>query len=42
MQMMKPILATDLYYNHFLPYTLSMKKRALVKSSKNSLIYKHA
>ena len=29
-------------YSHFLPYNLTMKKYALVKSSNNNLIYKHA
>ena len=42
MQKMKPIQATYQYYNHFLSHTWSMKKHALVKSSKNNLIYKHA
>ena len=42
MQKMKPIQAAYQYYNRVLPHTLSIKKRALVKSSKNNLIYKHA
>ena len=43
MQKIKPIQATYQYYKHLFPDTyLSMKKRALVKSSKNNLIYKHA
>ena len=42
MYKMKPIQATYQYYNHFLPHILSMKKYALVKSSNNNLIYKHA